>query len=729
MAFWKGEITVKLLSAAQAAVTMRKKGVLFVVAAIMTAVCCCSVRAMDRPQLGAQIWIEPGQTPAQIDGWFRELSEEKMPVARLFLMWSYLEPAPGHWDFSLYDEAFQAAEKYHVRIVATLTPNGPPPFLGGNGTQGVGVIPTEGGRKAASAYIARVVQRYRTSPALDTWLLVNEPGQTPTMDAAALVAFRPWLARKYGTIAKLNDAWGTSYSGFDRVMPPHSGEAWNRNPLLDWGTFWEKYQTAQLRWLAEQVRRTDSVHPLHVNPAGLLNNLAGVSDDLPAWRSFLSTLGCSIHPAWHFGLLQRDQYALGVSYINDLIRGAIEPKPYWVTELQGGNNIYSGLKPMNPTAADIAQWVWTSVGAGADRVIFWLLNARRAGVEAGEWSLLDFEQHPSARLTTASQIAHIIDAHQNFFAGSRPALPPVTVILSLRSMTFEEAFHDPDDPARERDAHILSALGFYEALSEIGPPPRLKYFDDYDWTRRTPTPRIAILPDVRELTTQQIHSLSAFVANGNTLFISGLTGFYGPHALAWPLAGYPLAKVTGGDLKEVELIGTVPLIQLSHPPGTTLPSRFWISTIIPRSAVPIAEASGQVTATERDLPGGGKVIWIPSPVGLGAWLTNPKPLAGYLQSSLSGEMATEPFRFPQPQKACLLRVLENQGKYVSVVTNGGAASVECVLAGASRLDPDVLWGPPPQRSGANSTFTLAARGTSVVEWSRPVRGEAPQPGH
>jgi hypothetical protein len=36
-------------------------------------------------QLGAQIWIEPGQTPAEIDGWFRLLAEAKTPFARLFL--------------------------------------------------------------------------------------------------------------------------------------------------------------------------------------------------------------------------------------------------------------------------------------------------------------------------------------------------------------------------------------------------------------------------------------------------------------------------------------------------------------------------------------------------------------------------------------------------------------------------------------------------------------------
>jgi beta-galactosidase len=336
--------------------------------------------AADRPLLGAEIWIEPGQTPFQIDTWFRNLADSHMPVARLFLMWPYLQTAPDKWNFTLYDAAFRSAEKYQIRIVATLTPSGLPPFLGGDGSQGGGVLPTTNDQQLAAAYIHKVVEHYRSSSALDTWLLVNEPGQGPVANPAAITAFRKWLARQYSSVDQMNAAWATTYKDFDAARPPVSRQIFNRNQELDWRAFWEDYQTAQLRWLANEVRKSDRNHPLHLNPAGLLNNLADVSDDLPLWRTFLDTLGCSIHPAWHFGLLNRDQYVLGVSYLNDLVRGSIEPKPYWVTELQGGNNIYSGHKPMNPTPQDIAQWVWTSIGAGADRIIFWLLKpGRRIG--------------------------------------------------------------------------------------------------------------------------------------------------------------------------------------------------------------------------------------------------------------------------------------------------------------------------------------------------------------
>jgi beta-galactosidase len=679
--------------------------------------------AQSGPQLGAQIWIEPGQTPAEIDAWFAQLESSHMPVARLFMMWTYLEIAPDQWDFSLYDAAFRAAEKHHVHIVATLTPNGPPLFRGGDGSQGRDILKTSKDVTAASAYLQKVVERYRSSPALDTWLLVNEPGQKPTVTPNAVAAFRLWAAKEYGTTDRMNATWGTVFPTFDAVEPPTEEKSWNHNRELDWRTFWQGFQTDQLRWLAEQVRALDGKHPLHLNPAGITGNLADSSDDLPAWRSFLDTLGCSIHPSWHFALFDRDRYGLAVSYTNDLVRGSIEPKPYWVTELQGGNTIYSGTVALEPTAADTAQWTWTSLAAGARRVIFWLLNARREGVEAGEWSLLDFAQHPSERLTTAANIAKVVDENAAFFSAAKPVASPVTLVLSLQTMTFEEVYHredDPayrrkDDPARGSNAHFLEAMGFYEALSRLGSPPNVKLFDDYDWAAITPTRRVAILPDIREMTEPQIRALNAFVEHGNLLLISGLSGFYGAHAKAWALDGFPLGDVTGGLLKEVHLRGISPTVALGE--GAPLPSRLWTGTITPGVAQSISKKDGEVVATERSLPGGGRVIWVPSLIGLGAWLTDGQPLTRYLQHDILSKVDVPAFSFAQAVDGCLVRVLHEGGSYITVVTNGKASPVSCTLKSPTALRPSALWGTSPKtvQRGLVS-IPLQPRGTSVLIW-------------
>src|SRR5580658_4500726 len=74
----------------------------------------CTADAVAQvPTMGAQVWIEPGQTPKEIDLWFAQLEQARMPVARVFLMWSYLEPKRERWDFTLYDCAFRSAQKHH----------------------------------------------------------------------------------------------------------------------------------------------------------------------------------------------------------------------------------------------------------------------------------------------------------------------------------------------------------------------------------------------------------------------------------------------------------------------------------------------------------------------------------------------------------------------------------------------------------------------------------------
>jgi beta-galactosidase len=679
------------------------------------------VQAAEIPEIGAQVWIEPGQTPQQIDGWFATLESSHMPVARLFLMWSYLQTAPATWDFSLYDVAFRAAEKHHVRIVATLTPTGEPPFLGGDGTQGVGVPRTTQQAAAALTYIRKVVERYRSSSALDTWLLMNEPGQPPEDTPLAVTGFRQWLRTRYQTVRAVNIAWDTNYADYGDITPDTSANAWNRQKLMDWTTFWRSFQTAQLRNLAQQVRALDPDHPLHVNPHALLSNLAGLSDDLPAWRGFIDSLGCSIHPAWHFSLLKPDQFALGVSYINDLVAGSIEPKPHWVTELQGGDNIYSGIRPMDPTPDEIAQWTWTSIGAHAQRVIYWLLNARRRGVEAGEWSLLDFGQLPSERLTTAARIARTIDENRGFFADSHIVLPDITLIVSLDTMTYEMAFARTDYPGRGRNAQLLETLGLYSALSELGPPPAVRHFDDYAWEQKTAAPRVAVLPDVRVLTLPQIERLKSFVRNGNTLVVTGLTGMYNTDGGAWPLLGFPLSQVTGGSLKEVFFKEN--LFPFSVEPSNAiltprlLPSHLWFGSIEVTDGNALGREGDAVTAMERRV-NGGKVVWIPTPIGMGAWLENAAPLANYMRTLLVAQYAEQPFRFASPQQSCILRVLESSRGYTTVVTNSTQQPASCRLLAPKSTEPTAVWGPQPGVVAGQIELPLQPLGTSVLLWPR-----------
>jgi hypothetical protein len=148
----------------------------------------------------------------------------------------------------------------------------------------------------------------------------------------------------------------------------------------------------------------------------------------------------------------------------------------------------------------------------------------------------------------------------------------------------------------------------------------------------------------------------------------------------------------------------------------TLPSHLWISSIENHSAQVAGERNGEIVATVRKTENGGTVLWIPSPIGIGGWLRGTEPLAGYLKSVLEQPIDREAFRFPQPQKGCLMRILRNGNAYLSVVTNGGDSPVRCEVQHPAGLQMEKLWGQLPTEQGSNAIYSLDSRATSVTLW-------------
>jgi len=653
-----------------------------------------STHASGIPEIGAEVWVEPGNTRQQIDGWMQTLADHQMPLARVFILRRAIHPLKDRWDFSLYDDVFESARQHHVGILATLDPNYP--------------ATTVAMQDENTDYINRVVMRYKDSPALDSWLLVNEPGDGPSADELAVAGYRNWLEKKYGTIDALNRAWapwGGVYQSFGEIVPSTTLGGWGCANWADWMTYGRTYQTAQLKAIADAIRVHDQTHALHVNPRGLVSNLARMSDDLPAWRQFLTSMGASLHPAWHFLLLQsRDQFPLGISYVCDMIRGAAGPKPFWVTELQGGNNIYSGTRPLYPDRRDIIQWLWINLGAGADRVVFWALNARQSGTEAGEWSLLDLQDHPSERLQAAAAVVKVLQDNRDFFAGAKPVKSPITLILSLETMTLQLRYGD-------KNAHVFETLGFYQALQDLGVPVNVQHFDDYPWRAAEPG-QVVILPHTSALSKKQAEDFSAFVAGGHRALVTGLSGFFDPLNHVWPMQTHPpLKEVLGGITKEYRYLES-PVVVLQHPP-LRLPALNLVGDIDNSSGTVLGEEDGRILAT-RQSSGSGQTIWIPSLIGNGAWFGDRLPLSRLLQDTFKNAIASVPFRFAERTPGLELRTLQNGNRYATIIANGTGQPIYCRLLAPDGYHPHFLVGDP--RELIHSAAPIQAHETAVILW-------------
>jgi beta-galactosidase len=248
---------------------------------------------------------------------------------------------------------------------------------------------------------------------------------------------------------------------------------------------------------------------------------------LKEWIKFLNSLGASIHPVWHFNDLQRPDYPFGVSFVCDLIKGASDSKPFWVTELQGGHNLYTGSQPVNPTKEEMEAWMWTSISSGADKTIFWCLNPRTQGGESGEWAMLDYDQQPSHRLKEAGIISGIVEENEAFFKNARPVKDQIVVAYSPETMFLQERNgKGQNQTSRQAKAHFLSVIACVKALRLKGYHPHIEKIDDIDWMEKSAKPRLVFVPHATGLAEDQLKNMKTFCSLGNTLVFSGLTGIF-----------------------------------------------------------------------------------------------------------------------------------------------------------------------------------------------------------
>ena len=204
-------------------------------------------------------------------------------VALNIFGWSHLEPRPGEFEFSGLDEILDLLHTAGIRVnLGTGTASAPPwltfrhPEILPETEDGTTRFP--GGRQAwcpssavfrryALELVERVAERYGAHPAVELWHVSNELGCHNALcyDDESAEAFRGWLRARYGTIERLNTAWGTSfwsqqYSDFAEILPPRLTLS-SRNPsqVVDFHRFSSDELLDYYRAELEVLRRHSTV--------------------------------------------------------------------------------------------------------------------------------------------------------------------------------------------------------------------------------------------------------------------------------------------------------------------------------------------------------------------------------------------------------------------------------------------------------------------------------------
>lgn len=644
----------------------------------------------DVPVFGAQVFIEPGQTSEDIDTWFRILKENGMKTTRIRMFESYMHNPDGTWDFSLFDLAFKAADKYGIQIYVTLFPYTEKTDIGG-----FKFPRNEAHLQSIATYIEKLVTHFSQYKSMYGWVLINEPGvggQIPWTDFTK-VKYQEWLVK--------NPQQEFLKNGYPVLV-----ELTDERFLVDYNTWF-------LNWIASEIRKYDTQHIFHVNNHAIFQNCAEYN--FPEWRKFLTTLGGSAHASWHFGYFQREQYAMAMSANSEIIHSGAGELPWIMTEMQGGNNTYSGMAPFCPTKNEIAQWMWITIGTQSKGGIFWTLNPRSSGIEAGEWGMVDFQDQASDRLTAASDVIKVIDSHPVLFANAREVNSGINLLYVRQSLWAEKKMAAPSKQnyeARLEGGVMKSVLGYFETLSEMGLNCHMKEFGEFDFSKDDYSGTSIILAHQISIPTEYTVQLEAFVSKGGKLIVDGLTGFFDDNLHNMMKTGFPLANLLGGNISEFKMVNNLFDVKLG---AIAIPAHLWRGFIRNESGQVLSTVDGETVATLHQF-GNGETIWMPSLLGLGARIGGNDNLANFLSKELRSSIEKSPFSFGCQQKGMLMKTLQSGNSFVTIIVNK-SSDIRKVDLNVENKDkkPEVIFA-DKMGSVSEKTISISPEETLVIEW-------------
>lgn len=324
--------------------------------------------------------------------------------------WAQLEPSEGKYDFAWLDRAVALAARYNLKVIMCTSTATPPAWLVRKypeilETNESGRQSDHGSRQTVSfsstffrQYALRMVEElarhYGADNRIMGWQIDNEPRVFNDFGADATQRFRDWLKGKYGTIDRLNDAWGTAfwsqhYDDFSQInIPLRSQWGMNLNQILDHTRFinWEtaSFLDEQARMIAKYALPTQWITSNYI--PNYESGYIGMSRalDFVTYTKYM-VAGYS-RGIGLYGYRLGDPESIAMS--NDFFRPIAGV--YGVMELQPGQ-VNWGAVNSQPLPGAVRLWLWHVFAGGGKLACTYRYRAPLYGYEQYHYGIVGYD--------------------------------------------------------------------------------------------------------------------------------------------------------------------------------------------------------------------------------------------------------------------------------------------------------------------------------------------------
>lgn len=484
--------------------------------------------------------------------------------------WFSMEPKPGEFKFDWLDECLEMAAARKLDVILCTPTAAPPIWLSHDHPDTLPMdkhgtrirfggrrhySPTSPAYREATARIVRAMaERYGNHPSIIGWQLDNEYSAEHDQSEATHIAFRGWLQRKYGTIEKLNHAWGnqfwnTQYTDFSQILFPPSHDPGYANPHhhLDGQRFWSwafadynKIQSDILKPLIGDRFITTNFMHLHpsCNPADMAEDL-----NLFSWDSYPVT-GWEKQPA-------NEEYRLadpsGISMLHDLM--ASFNGKWALMEIQPGQVNWSGV-PVLVYPGAIRLWLWTAIAHGAQFITVYRFRQPRFGIELFHHGLVTTDgvtPSPGGRefMQVINEVKRVelVEQTAGKTAPAKTSKPLPSVGLML---DFDQLWYFATLPQAKRWDQKAWLTQWYQAAARLGMRVEIIH-PNRPWPKNL---SMIIAPGVQMVDDELVKRFDQYATDGGQLILTCRTGLMDRNGQLFegPLAK-PILPLIGGTIE------------------------------------------------------------------------------------------------------------------------------------------------------------------------------------
>ncbi len=511
--------------------------------------------------------------------------------------WNRFEPEEDVFDFSFFDRFLDTAEQTDIKVIFCTPTATPPAWLTEKYPEVLnafkdGTLIRHGLRRhynynskvyreRTAIIVEKIAEHYSSRKCIIGWQIDNEFNceSTEFYSEADHAAFRAFLQKEYGTIEKLNSAWGNefwnqTYNDFSQVWLPRPTANGIVNPhmQLDAKRFWSQSVREYCSLQSGILRRIIPSSQFITH-----NGFFGHLDSHAMTQESLDFLTYDSYPNFAYVLdfdsknpMKDRAWSWNLCHIR-----SISPVFGIMEQQSGPNGAYGGaIGAASPKPGQLRLWSMQSLAHGADYISYFRWRTAPYGTEIYWHGILDQNNRDTRRLAEVRQVSEDLEK-LSCVKGTDYRAEVAIAFDYLDDWDSEnDGWHGPVG-RKSQDA-------WFDTMQKAHGPCEFIYFSDDCTAEKLAKYKLIVFPDAAIVTDRASELLHDYVRRGGTLVIGPRTGYKDVNGKV-PMrdAPGPLADIAGSYVDEYTYVSRYdedPCIDMD---GSCMPAPFFNELLVP----------------------------------------------------------------------------------------------------------------------------------------------------